>query len=73
MSVLPAHMSVCQLYIYCPWRPKEGTACPGTEVEDGSMWKSNPDSLQEQKVLLAMKPAFQPSLSADNFYSGELH
>ena len=37
------------------------------------MWKSNPDSLQEQKVLLAMKPAFQPSLSADNFYSGELH
>ena len=46
MSVLPARMFVCQLYIYCPWRPKEGTACPGTEVEDGcglpcECWKLN--------------------------------
>lgn len=52
---------VCARY---PWRPEEGTGCPGTGVMDSceplcGCWESNPDPLQQQ-VLLTTEPSLWP-------------
>lgn len=66
ICVLPVHMLVHHLHVWCLWRPEGGDRPCGTGVENCCVllcgcWKSNSSSLVKQQVLLAAKPSLLPS------------
>jgi len=59
-------MSVDHEFVWCPRRPEKGTGCLELELQtvepSGECWKQNPDSLEEQQVLLTAVPSLHTHL-----------
>lgn len=68
MNVLPACMSVYHVNACCRRKSEEGFGSPGTGDIDGCeppcrYRDSNSDPLQEQHILLTVKPWLKPKIS----------
>lgn len=71
MNVLPACMSVYHVTACCWRKSEEGFGSSGTEDVDGCeppcrCWESIFDPLQEQHILLTVKPWLKPKISLKN-------